>query len=321
VEKNMKFIRVEQFGGPDVLQLVEGVSAQPQNGQVLIQVRAIGVNPVDTYIRSGAYGSMVMPPYTPGSDAAGEVLAVGEGVTKFKPGDRVYTWARGGGAYAEQMLCGAHEAYLLPQNATFEQGAALGVPYATAHRALFGRGGAQPGESVLIHGASGGVGIAAAQLARAFGLTVIGTAGTAAGRDLVLEQGAHYVFDHTAPDYTEEIAKLGGVNLIIEMLANVNLARDLELLAHGGRVVVVGNRGEVTINPRETMRREADIRGMTLFNVPLPELEGIHAALRAGLENGALRPVIGRRFALAEAAVAHEEILAPGSWGKMILTP
>ena len=320
----MKAIRVEKFGGPEVLQLVEVETPQVGPSDVLIQVRAIGVNPVEAYIRSGTYGNMVQPPYVPGSDAAGEVIEIGSDVSDFQIGDRVYTWSASGGAYAEQMLCTRNSVFALPQKASFEQGAALGVPYATAHRALFGRGGAKAGESVLIHGASGGVGTACVQLARAFGLTVIGTAGTEAGRRLVEEQGAHHVLDHTADDYLTaipELTKGRGVDLIIEMLANVNLQRDLEVLAMYGRVVVVGNRGEISINPRETMKRDADIRGMTLFNVPPDELPGIYAALYAGLENGALNPIIGRRFALSEAAQAHEEIMASGSWGKIILVP
>jgi NADPH2:quinone reductase len=320
----MKAIRVEQFGGPEVLQLVEVEAPEVGPNQVLIQVRAVGINPVETYIRSGNYGNMVQPPYTPGSDASGEVIEVGGSVTNFEVGQRVYTWNPRGGAYAEQMLCEQHEVFALPDNTSFEQGAALGVPYATAHRALFGRGTAQPGETVLIHGASGGVGVACVQLARAFGLTIIGTAGTEEGRRLVGEQGAHHVLDHTADNYLAAIPEITGgrgVNLIIEMLANVNLQRDLEVLAQYGRVVVIGNRGEITINPRETMKRDADIRGMTLFNVPPGEMPGIHAALRAGLEEGTLRPVVGRRFALGEAAQAHEEILASGSWGKIILLP
>ena len=320
----MKAIRVEQFGGPEVLQLVEVEAPVVGPNQVLIGVRAIGVNPVETYIRSGNYGNMPQLPYTPGSDAAGEVIAVGEDVTGFQTGQRVYTWSSRGGAYAEQMLCDQHQVFPLPDNTSFEQGAALGVPYATAHRALFGRGAAQPGETVLIHGASGGVGVACVQLARAFGLTVIGTAGTEEGRHLVREQGAHHVLDHTADNYLAAIFEITagrGVNLIIEMLANVNLQRDLEVLALYGRVVVVGNRGEITINPRETMKRDADIRGMTLFNVPPDEIPGIHAALRAGLEEGTLRPVIGRRFSLMDAGLAHQEIVASGSWGKIILSP
>jgi len=320
----MKAICVEEFGGPEVLQLVEVETPSVGPNQVLIQVRAIGVNPVETYIRSGTYGNMVQPPYTPGSDTAGEIVAIGEGMNDFQIGQRVYTWNPRGGAYAEQMLCEFHEVFALPDSASFEQGAALGVPYATAHRALFGRGLAQPGESVLIHGASGGVGIACVQLARAFGLTVIGTAGTTEGRSLVHEQGAHHVLDHTADDYLAAIPELtdnNGVHLIIEMLANVNLQRDLEALAQYGRVVVVGNRGEITINPRETMKRDADIRGMVLFNVPPDEIAGIHAALRAGLEEGTLRPIIGRRFSLEEAALAHQEIMASGAWGKIIMFP
>ncbi len=320
----MKAIRVEQFGGPEVLQLAEVPEPQAGPGQVVVALRAVGVNPVDTYIRSGNYGLMMQPPYTPGNDAAGEISAVGEGVTNWKVGERVYIWCGTGGAYAEKMLCEQNQVFALPHNASFEQGAALGVPYATAHRALFGRGGARAGETVLIHGASGGVGNAAIQLARAFGLTVIGTAGTEEGRRLVAELGAHHVLDHSAEDYLQAVPDLTsgrGADLILEMLANVNLGRDLEILAQNGRVVIVGSRGEVMINPRETMKRDADIRGMTLFNVPPHELPGIHAALRAGLENGTLNPRIGRRFALAEAALAHQEILAPGAWGKIILTP
>lgn len=320
----MKAIRVEKFGGPEVLQLVEMEAPSVGPNQVLISVRAVGVNPVEAYIRSGNYGNMMQPPYVPGSDASGEIVAVGSEVSDFKIGDRVYTWSSDGGAYAEQMVCDVKNAHLLTEKASFEQGAALGVPYATAHRALFGRGNAQSGETVLIHGASGGVGISAVQLARASGLTVIGTAGTEEGRNLVKEQGAHHVLDHTAGDYLAGIPEITdgrGVNLIVEMLANVNLARDLEILAQYGRVVVVGNRGEISINPRETMKRDADIRGMTLFNVPPQELPGIYAALQAGLENGSLNPVIGRRFALSEAAQAHEEVMAPGSWGKIILIP
>jgi NADPH2:quinone reductase len=320
----MKAIRVEKFGGPEVLQLVEVDAPQVGPWQVLVNVRAIGVNPVETYIRAGVYGRMMEPPYTPGSDAAGEVAAVGDGVTDFKVGDRVYTWNPEGGAYAEQLLCDLKHVFHLPASASFEQGAALGVPYATAHRALFGRGKAQTGESVLIHGASGGVGTAAVQLARAFGLKVIGTASSEEGRRLVSEQGAQHVLDHSRDDYLSAIPEITGgrgVDLIIEMLANINLQRDLEVLAMYGRVVVVGNRGEITINPRETMKRDADIRGMTLFNVPPDEIPGIHASLQAGLKNGTLHPIIGQRFALGEAAQAHEAIMAPGSQGKIVMLP
>jgi NADPH2:quinone reductase len=186
------------------------------------------------------------------------------------------------------------------------------------------RGGAEPAETVLVHGASGGVGTAAVQLARAHGLRVFGSAGTRAGCELVRQQGAHEVFDHQSKEYLAGIlhATAGrGVDLIIEMLANVNLGNDLGLLAKSGRVVVVGNRGKIEIDPREAMGRDADIRGMTLFNAAPPELALIHAALAAGLENGALKPVIGREFPLAAASSAHDAVMSSGAHGKIILLP
>jgi len=198
------------------------------------------------------------------------------------------------------------------------------VPYATAYRALFQRGRALPAETVLIHGASGGVGLATVQLARAAGLKIIGTAGTNDGRKLVAEQGAHYVLDHRAPDYLEKalgITNGRGIDLMIEMLSNVNLGKDLPILARNGRVIVVGSRGKVEINPRDLMTRESDIRGVMLFNASTAEFASIYAALAAGLENGTLRPVIGKQMPLADAAKAHVAILEPGAYGKLILTP
>jgi len=198
------------------------------------------------------------------------------------------------------------------------------VPYATAYRALFQRARARAGEWVLVHGASGGVGVAAVQLARAAGLHVIGTGGTDEGRRLAREEGAHHVLDHRAPDYLEQAVALTGgrgVDVILEMLANVNLDRDLGVLARRGRVVVIGNRGSIEINPRAAMTRDADILGMSLLNAPPEELSGIHAALVAGLEAGTLRPVVGRELPLAEAARAHAAVLEPGAYGKIVLVP
>ena len=320
----MKAIRVDQFGEPDVLRLVELPVPQPTVGQVLVRVHAIGVNPVETYIRSGNYARKPALPYTPGSDAAGIVEAVGGEVTAFKPGDRVYTAGTLTGSYAEFALCESSQVHPLSANVSFAQGAAIGVPYATAYRALIQRGQARTGESVLIHGASGGVGIAGVQLACAQGMKVLGTAGTEAGRQLVMQQGAHQVFDHGAADYPGKILQATGnrgVDVILEMLANRNLAKDLTLLAPNGRVVVIGSRGRVEIDPRETMIREADIRGMVLFNTPPAEFKQIHAALIEGLKNDSLRPVIAREFTLAEAAQAHNAVMESGARGKIVLVP
>jgi NADPH:quinone reductase len=320
----MKAIRVHEFGGPEVLRLEEAAEPRPGLGQLVVRVAAAGVNPVDTYKRAGWHTHAPSLPYTPGEDGAGTVAEVGEGSARFKPGDRVYLARSVSGTYAELALCEEWQAQTLPDRVSFAQGACLGVPYTTAHRALFGRGRARAGETVLVHGASGGVGTAAVQLARAAGLRVVGTAGTEEGRRLVAEQGAQHVLDHTAEGYLEELMSLTdgrGVDLVVEMLANVNLDRDLGVLAKFGRVVVVGNRGRVEIDARQAMTRDADILGMTLFNATPEEFRAIHAALRDGLEAGALRPVVGRELPLAEAARAHRDVLAPGAHGKIVLIP
>jgi NADPH2:quinone reductase len=320
----MKAIRVHEFGGPEVMKLEDVPDLTAGPGQVVVSVKAVGVNPVDSYIRTGTYAVKPPLPYTPGMDAAGTVEAVGEGVESVEVGERVYVAGTLRGAYGEQALCDASQVHHLPKRVSFAQGAGVNVPYATAYRALYNRAHGQPGETVLVHGASGGVGIAAVQMARAGGLTVIGTAGTEKGRKLVLEQGAHHVVDHRKEGYAEEIMTLTkgrGVDVILEMLANVNLARDLTLLALRGRVVVIGNRGSIEINPRATMQRDLSILGLTLMNATKEELVGIHAALIAGLESGTLNPVVGRQMPLADAPLAHGAVVEPGAYGKIILIP
>ena len=318
----MKAIRVNEFGGPDVLRLEEVATPRPAPGQVLVRMHAIGVNPVETYIRAGTYARLPALPYTPGNDGAGVVEQIGDSVTEFKPGDHVYTAGSLSGTYAEFALCRTDQVHRLPENASFAQGAAMGTPYATAYRGLFQRAEAKPGETVLVHGASGGVGTAAVQLARARGLRVLGTAGSDEGRKLVREQGAHEVFDHRAPDHFEQIMNATnerGVDVIVELLANVNLGKDLTILAKGGRVAIVGSRGRVEIDPRDTMQRDVDLRGMVLPNTPPAEMASIHAALVAGLENGTLRPVIGKEFPLAAAVQAHRAVTESGALGKIVL--
>ncbi|MBM3835764.1 MAG: NADPH:quinone reductase [Verrucomicrobia bacterium] len=320
----MKAIRVHQPGGPEVLKVEDVPDPKPRDGEVLVRIHAVGVNPVETYVRSGKYPIMPQFPYTPGSDAAGLVEAIGAGVSSMGVGDRVYVGGTKTGAYAELAVCAESQVHPLPPQISFEQGAAVNIPCATAYRALFQRARALPGEFVLIHGASGGVGIAATQIARAAGLSVIGTAGSEKGRKLVLEQGAHEVLDHGTPDYLERalaITKGRGVDVILEMLANVNLGKDLTVLARGGRVVVIGSRGTVEINPRDTMSRDAAILGMVLFNASPQELSSIHAALVAGLQNGTLRPVVGQRLPLSDAARAHTAVMEPGAFGKIVLIP
>lgn len=320
----MKAILVREFGGPEVLKLEETPTPKPAAGQVLVRIHGAGVNPYDTYMRAGTYAVKPPLPYTPGSDGAGVIEAVGDGVRKVKPGDRVYTAKTITGAYAEYALALEEQVHPLPQKISFGQGAGVWVPYGTAYHGLCHSAKAHASETVLVHGASGGVGSAAVQMARAMGLTVFGTAGTQKGLDLAKREGAHQVFDHGKAGYQEEILKAtdgNGVDIVLEMLANVNLAHDLKLLAQRGRVIVIGNRGEVTINARELMARRASIRAFTLWGISPTEENEIHAGLVAGLENGTLRPVVGKELPLAEAARAHKEILEPGASGKIVLTP
>ena len=317
----MRAVVVHEFGPPEVMALEDVADPSPGPGQVLIRVRAVGVNPVDTYIRSGTYARKPSLPYTPGTDVSGTVDAVGPNVTRVAAGDRVYAHAVNGGC-AELAVCEEWQAHRLPDHVSFQQGAALGVPYATAWRALFIRAHARAGETVLVHGASGGVGVAAVQIARAHGMRVIGTAGSDSGLALVREHGAHETIDHRDPEHFQKVlASTGGkgVDVVLEMLANVNLDRDLEILAFRGRVVVIGSRGTIQIDPRKTMGKDAAILGMTLFNATREEFHEIHAGIVAGLENRTLHPVVGRELPLADVAAAHKAVMEPGAMGKLVL--
>jgi NADPH2:quinone reductase len=293
----------------------------PGAGQLLVRVAAVGVNPVDGYIRSGSYARKPALPYTPGTDIAGTVEQAGAGVTRFTPGARVYAHSAVGG-YAEFALCEEWQAHPLPERISFAQGSALGVPYATAWRALFIRARARAGETVLVHGASGGVGIAAVQMARAHGLQVIGTAGTPDGLALALAQGAHHSLNHREAGYLQQIKPLTagrGVDVVLEMLANVNLDQDLDVLARNGRVVVIGSRGRVEIDPRKTMGVDGAVLGMTLFNADRAEFHEIHSGIVAGLENGTLTPVVAREMPLADAVASHVAVMESGAMGKIVL--
>ncbi len=322
----MKAIIVHNYGAPEVLQIEEVADPIPSRGHVVVKIFAAGVNPVETYKRAGTPPYNLGPlPFTPGSDGAGEIAALGEGVSRWEIGQRVSVFSvKGSGTYAEMCLCDEGEVFALPDNISFEEGAALGVPYATAHRALFGKAGGKSGEFVFIHGASGGVGVAAIQLAKRAGMQVGGSAGSAAGERFLESLGVKYTTNHNALDYLSDVLGMTcgrGCDVILEMLANQNLGNDPQVLAPFGRVVVIGNRGEATVNPRDWMMRDATIYAMTLFNVSPAQLQAIHADLFAGLESGALKPVIGRRFSLQDAAKAHETVSQSGARGKIVLLP
>jgi NADPH:quinone reductase len=320
----VRAIRVREHGGPEVMRMEEVPEPRAGAGEVLVRIRAAGVNPVDTYLRTGAQGYAPELPFTPGMDGAGEVVELGEGARGFSPGDRVYLARTLTGSYAELALCRTDQLFPLPDDVSFEQGACIGVPYGTAMRALVDRARVRYGETVLVHGASGGVGTAAVQVAVALGARVAGTAGTEEGRRLVREQGAERVLDHHDEAHLEDaVAWTGGrgLDVVLEMAAERNLGSVLGALAAGGRVVVIGSRGEVRITPRDLMQRDTQVLGMSLMNASPAEIEGLHRRIRTGLERGELQPVVRETLALADAAVAHERVMETGAHGTIVLLP
>lgn len=326
-------IRVHKFGDSSELKLevCPALTLSPTDeNKVLVNIKAAGVNPVETYIRSGTHVRKPILPYTPGNDGAGIISAVTPDVTNVKVGDRVFIASSLTGTYAEQCIAYAHKVHQLPEALSFSQGAGIYTPYYTAYRALIQKAQAKKGESVLIHGATGGVGMATMQWARMQELTVFGTAGSKERCELLLKCGAHYAFCHNEENYMEEIRnkaleisdqKSNGVDIIIEMLANKNLGNDLKVLNYGGRVVVIGNRGTVEINPRDTMGREACIMGVALAKSSTEDLDKTTEALNKGISQCFIMPVLGQMFKLKNANLAHEEVIShsAGTQGKIVL--
>ena len=322
----MKAIRVHQTGGPEVLQLESMPIPRPDRNEVLVRVNAAGVNPLDVKIRAGilpaqAFGLAL--PYTPGIECAGTVEDFGPGVTNFKKGDRVYISRNVSGTYAEYCLASATYVHPLPNVVTFAEGASLSVSYLTAYQALFQQASAKSGDTVLVHGASGGVGTAAVQIARAFGMKVIGTAGSPEGIDLVKKIGAHFVFNHRQDGYIEEMRRVagdGGINVIVELYANKNLENDLTLLATDGQIAIVGSgAGKSAFSP--ALMKAANIFNVSYFKAAEDQLVESHAAIQNGIEKGWLRPIIGQEFPLEKAQDAHTTIVGcSGSKGKIVLT-
>lgn len=324
----MRAICVNEFGDANVLQLENASDPTPSANEVVIDMMAAGVNPADTYMRTGNYAIKPELPYTPGGDAAGVISAIGANVTAVSVGDRVATGtafsAARLGCYAEKILRNENDIIAIPDGLSFSQATALGVSYPTAHHGLFNRGRLTANDTVFIHGASGSVGTSAIQLAKRAGAKVIGSAGTEAGLTLIKALGADLAVDHTSKGYADEVMAFtngNGVALILEMLANVNLATDLDLAAKFGRIVIIGNRGEITINPRATMMKELDVMGMALWNLTPEQIKPIMDDLIAGISDGSLKPITGKEMPLADAAKAHEYVLAPGAHGKVILVP
>eukprot|EP01095_Lingulamoeba_sp_RSL-Kostka_P010217 TRINITY_DN3641_c0_g1_i2.p1 TRINITY_DN3641_c0_g1~~TRINITY_DN3641_c0_g1_i2.p1 ORF type:complete len:327 (+),score=138.95 TRINITY_DN3641_c0_g1_i2:44-1024(+) len=322
-------IVVREFGPSSVLKLEEIATPILESTQVLVNIKAAGVNPVDTYIRTGTYPRKPNLPYTPGNDGAGVIEAVGDDVKNVKVGERVYLSGSVTGTYASKAVCKESQVHPLPDNVSFEQGAAVWVPYATAYRSIVHRAKAKENELVLINGGSGAVGTGCIQLCKQFGMKIIATAGSDDGLNQVIEQGADKAINHKSDTFMEEIKEYcqsinkDGVDVIFEMLANVNLDTDLQLLDRNGRVVIIGNRGTVEINPRYTMGLETSIMGMSLGSSTAEDIQEYANAIQAGLSEGYLNPVVGESFPLEKANEAHDFIIERpnGAKGKITLCP
>ncbi|MBI3941383.1 MAG: NADPH:quinone reductase [Chloroflexi bacterium] len=322
----MKAIRVENFGDPDVMKLTEVPTPTPQAGQALVRIHAAGLNPYDTYIRSGQYARLPHLPYTPGGDGAGIVAVLGEGVTRFKVGDRVWIGGLGGdmnGTYAEYANAPEGNLGHLPDALSYEQGAAIWVPYSTAYRAIYQRANVRAAETVFINGGSGGVGTACIQLLKAIGTRIAATAGTDERCDHLRRLGVELAINYKTQDYVDLVKQWTsgkGVNVVLEMVAGKNLGRSLQVLTTGGRLVIIGSRSPTEINPRDIMSRETTVTGVMLFNATGQEMQQLYAGLEAGMTNGTISPIVGTSLPLAEAPQAHRMVGASSIFGNLVLT-
>lgn len=324
----MKAIQMKEFGGPEVLEYVDVDKPKYGKDEILVRIHAAGINPAETYIRTGNY-SFFKPelPYISGTDASGVVVEYGDNVRGFNLGDRVYIAAlmakTNTGTYAEWAVVHKDAVHKLPFYLTFPEGAAIGVPFMAAYRALVQRAKIKRGETVLIHGASGGVGIMAIQIAKKLGAYVIATAGSEEGIKLIKDVGANEVYNHSEDGYIDKIMNERisyDIHVVLEMLANVNLEKDLNLISKYGRIVIIGNRGSLDFNPRMSMEKEADIMGMAIWNFTEDEYYEAIGAMDKMVEDGDINPKVGKEYLLSDAHIAHEDIIGKKANGKVILT-
>ena len=337
---------ITRHGEPGVLR-VEGRPDPPVGpGEVRVAVRAAGINFADLMARAGVYPDAPAPPCVVGYEVAGEVESVGEGVESVAVGDRVIAGTRFGG-YAELVSVPVEQVLPLPEELSFEQGAAFPVNYGTAYAALVIMGGLKPDERVLIHAAAGGVGIAATQLARGIGTEIFGTA-SAAKHDAIRAQGVDHAIDYRDVDFADEAMRITGgtgLDLIIDALGPTSFRKDYRILRPGGRLVMYGL-SEVQTGERRDV--PAVLRGlirMPLATMPwwrslgvMKENKGVFGLnmlkwwddegldrvlepLAAGLEAGEFAPVVAEAFPFERAPDAHRFIGERRNVGKVVLVP
>ncbi|XP_054277083.1 quinone oxidoreductase-like isoform X1 [Macrosteles quadrilineatus] len=326
MSNTMKAVVIQSTGDVSVLKVESVPVPELTSNQVLVKIHAAGLNPVDTYIRGKKFGYDPKLPAILGGEAAGEIVKVGNQTgSKYKVGDRVICCLRAPnyGGYAEFAACGVGDLIPLPDKLTYSQGAAVYVPYFTAYKALIARCKLQPQELVMVHGASGAVGVAATQIAKAHGATVAGSAGSEEGMKLLKDLGADVVVSHREDGHLQKVlAKTGrqGFDVILENRADINLGIDLAALGVGGRIAVVGSRGPVEVDPRNFIRAEGSVLGVNFWKITEEEFIQYSSALVAGMENGWLSPVVGKEYAMEEIQQAHTDLIkSHGAYGKLVL--
>jgi len=323
----MHFVAAREPGPPDVLALAEGPRPSPKAGEVLIEVTCAGVNRPDCLQRAGAYPPP--PDASPiiGLEVAGAVVACGDGVTAWKVGDRVCALTPGGG-YAEYCTTPADFCLPLPDGLTEMEAASLPENYFTVWNNVFDRGRLAPGETVLIHGGSSGIGLAAIQLAKRFGATVITTVGSADKAAFCRGIGADHALNYREQDFAVEVARITGkrgVDLVLDMVGGDYIEKNLKCLALEGRLVFIGfmhgTRAEV--DWRHIMLKRLTVTGSTLRASPDARKAEIARSLRTKVwplfARREIKPVIHRVFPLAEAAAAHALMESSQHIGKIML--
>jgi NADPH:quinone reductase len=322
----MKAVTFDRLGGPEVLKLSDAQKPEVKPGTVLIRVRAAGVNFADTLFRQGQYLMQPNMPDTPGVEAAGEIEAVGSGVSGLRSGMRVA--GLGSKTYAEYALIPANQAIPIPDSLSFDDGAAFPVQVLTAWHMIHTCHRTTPGQTVLVHSAAGGVGLVAVQIAKAAGARVIGTVSSDSKSKLIKEYGADDAINYATHDFAEETKKLTGgrgADLILDAVGATTFEKGLNCIAPFGHIIVYGRASGAPepLNLFRLFEKSAKVSGFTLYTVGSePEImrRGIEESFRLMAE-GKLKLLIGKKFPLAEAAEAHRFMESRQSVGKLVLNP
>ncbi|MHC3438058.1 NADPH:quinone reductase [Natrialbaceae archaeon A-gly3] len=323
----MRAVQYHKYGGPDVTTVAEIPRPEPGAGEVLVDVRAASVNPIDTYVREGSLEPPDGLPHVGGSDFAGVVESVGQSVTAFEEGDRVFGTGLGifsPGTFAEYTVASADGVAPLPEAVSYQDGAAAAMAYATAWRALLWRGDLAFDDVCLVHGASGGVGHAAVQLAASAGAHVIGTAREGEPAAFVESLGADAVVDYRSDNLADAVragANDRPVDVALETHADASIDADLEVLSRGGRIVVIGEGGPIEITPEASMtakKADADVRFMSLA-ASREDQAPILRRVGPRLADGTFTVHVDETYGLAEVSEAHERLAESGIHGKIVV--